>query len=56
MKIKIKSPMRESQRRIFYKNMNVIELRNKGEVWGYYGRKFPKTAQDIIDEVEKCQK
>lgn len=44
--------MRRSQQTIFWRNHRVVELRNKetGKVIGWYGKKFPKTAEEIINE------
>ena len=46
--------MRESQKTIFWRNHRVVELRSKetGKVIGWYGVKFPKTAKELIKEVE----
>jgi len=45
--------MRRSQKIIFWRNHKVYGLKTKGKVYGWYGRRFPKTAQDIINEVEE---
>ena len=44
--------MRESQKTIFWRNHRVVEIRIKetGKVIGWYGCKFPKTAEEVINE------
>jgi len=46
----MKSPMRKSQQKIFWKNHKVIEFRKNGKPARWFGKRFPKTAQEIIDE------
>ena len=46
----MKSPMRKSQQQIFWRDHKIIELRNKGKAIGWFGKRFPKMAQDIVEE------
>ena len=34
-------------------NEKITELKINGKTQGWYGKRFPKTAQEILDEVEK---
>lgn len=35
------------------KDHKITEIKIDGKTKGYYGRRIPQTAQEIIDEVEK---
>ena len=35
------------------KDEKITEIRVNGKTKGWYGKRIPKTAQEIIDEVEK---
>jgi hypothetical protein len=57
MKQKPKSTMRESQKAIFYREVRIVELRNKGKTIGWYGTRFPEpTAERIVREVYEEEK
>ena len=50
MEKEVGNKMRESQKTIFWRDHRVVEIRRKGKVFGWYGKKFPKTAEEIINE------
>ncbi len=50
--MKPKSPMRNSQKIIFWRNHKICEIKKNGKVIGWYGSKIPKTVQDILEEIE----
>lgn len=41
--------MRKSQQIIFWRDHKVTEIRIDGKVIGWYGKRFPKTAEDILE-------
>lgn len=51
--MKPKSPMRNSQKIIFWRNHKIFVLKRSGKVIAWYGSKIPKTAQEILDWDKK---
>jgi len=45
--------MRKSKQILFWRNHKVYRLKVNGKLIGWYGQRIPKTAQEIIDEVEE---
>lgn len=44
--------LRNSQQTIFWKNHQVWEIKVKDKLIGWFGKRFPKTAQERVEEVE----
>lgn len=34
-------------------HQRIVETRRDGKLWGYFGKIFPKTAEEIINECSR---
>ena len=46
----MKQTIRRSQQKIFWRNHKIVELRINKKLIGWFGKRFPKSAQDRIDD------
>ena len=47
--------MRNSQKTILWRNHRVVEIRHNKKSIRWYGKKFPKTAEEIINNTIKME-
>lgn len=46
----IPTKLRRSQKTIFWRIHKLVVIKKDGRILGWYGKRFPKLAQEIIDE------